>query len=776
MNCQTDSGPEKPCVQELERIHKCTVAEASVLGAFASTTVAYPRNLKLGSVTSHKSHRIAVCPITKVAQDAYYSARGVIYLPNNSKATIDWFLDSEQKEMMAAALKTPPPCNSLPARTASIVILTGHDCLFSHKLLDSVAHLASARCGNSVELNGMRAATVSEAAKTTRIGFLSGDDALRYLTTHATSLGMSPIEARKQVDPKGASIALVRGTAISKTDVILRASTIVFEGTTYNCSNDDLVAKLQQSIANLFSLLDVTPPAELFLPMPPSSKTPFLEHTAAIHNEFFTMLMAPPDVYRASTDDGDEPMTPLVATDVHVRFVPKNARGENPFVAHSCFHGILACHQGKEKQMMAFLAEARQNDRNPIYGIGAPNEPRNEGIGIHVVITQAHPLALENNVTCYGLLGDPGKRIHRDGNFLLRLYRQLFALTPKLLEQHFILPCSFQSCIPVDLNVARPYFAALEECRTCFAEHFGDSSVPDPAYKSKRTESWEFTEASAEETAITSAIGLGFGCPAMRIGHVLSHITDAQQPDGPLDALVSLLVAALARLGPNATVFDAFQMAREVVNQRDKLLETAETEVKRMTAELEKMRVASPTPMNDTTGFTSTPATPRAAGIQLAAKARDRLVASLGLVKGQGSASYLLPLSKSRDDSIGAKLVKMAFSACGVDKASKEANAKGRQAIAKCSQESSMLNLVTAAARVVLETATDRQLVIGNVARPTDSTGEPLTTFFHVEQDGGVREISLSKLLETEKPSLLIVVETEKHVQCHYYKLQVATS
>lgn len=775
MNCQLDSGPEKACVQELERIHKCTVAEASVLGSFSTATVAHPRNLKLGSVTSHKSHRTAVCPITKVAQDAYYSARGVIYLPNNSKATVDWFLESEQKEVIAAALKTPVPCNSLPPRAASIVILAGHDCLFVHKILDAVAHLASARCGNSVELNGMRAASVSEAAKTTRIGFLSGDDALRYLTAHATSLALSPTEARKQVDPKGASIALVRGTAISKTDVILRASIIEFKGTAYNCSNDDLVSQLQQSIAKLFSLLDVTPPAELFLPMPPSSKNPFLDHTAAIHNEFFTMLMAPPDVYRASTNESDEPMTPLVATDVHVRFVPKNVRCENPFVAHSCFHGILACHQGKEKQLMAFLTEARQNDRNPIYGIGAPNEPRNEGIGIHVVITQAHPLALEANVTCYGLLGDPGKRIHRDGNFLLRLYRQLFALTPKLLEQHFILPCSFQSCIPVDLNVARPYFAALEECKTCFAEHFGDNGQEDPAYKSKRIEAWEFCEASAEESAVTSAIGLGFGCPAMRIGHVLAHITDAQADVAP-DALVGLLVAALARLGPSATVFDAFQMAREVVNERDKLLETAETEVKRMTAELEKMRVQSPEPVHDSTGSTSRPTTPRAAGIHLGAKSRDRLVASLGLVRGQGSASYALPLSNSRDDTIAAKLTKMAFSACGVDKPAKEATAKCRQEIAKCSQESSMLNLVTAAARVVLETATDRQLVIGCVPRPTDGTSEALTCFYHVEQDGGVRETSLSTLLELEKPSLLVVVETPTHAQCFYYCQKVATS
>lgn len=790
---ERSSGSRAPFVQELQRLHKSTVAEAAALCASSTTIVAFPRNVSLWGVTNTKAHETASLPITRLAQDAYYSARGVCYIPNTGKATVEWFLEAEQKELLAAATNQPPVCNSLRARATAVTILVGEKCQYATQLLDATAHLASSRCGATTNLtcqsapgapDGLRASVIAEAARSTRIGFLAGEDAEAYLVARKAAFESAGGKA-PTLEENSAMVSVTYATKMSAHDAALHSvGAVLSEGHGRNTAIDAFATELQRVVATVVADVGISPQSDLFNPLPKCTLTPFVDHVVAINNEFFSLLKAPPEVRRAS--EGEEETPPrLCPTDVFVRFVPKNLRCENPVTAHTCFHGMLMCYPDKIKKLHEYLQQARQLDRNPVYGIAAPNDSRQESIGIHVMVIQAHSVALEDNVTSYGLLGEPGKRLHRDGNYVLRTYRQLFALNPQLLEHHYLLPCAFESCIPLKEGVGRAFFSALDDCYALFAEHFGGTKQT-PKAKLNRPTTWEFEQQSPEEAALTRAIGLGFGSPAMRIGQLVAYLQESGDANhGCPDALVSLLMSALSTLGPKATVLEAFNMMKGVINQRDDKLKEAEERVRLLALEVERLATSSPMLTADATGATvassawgaTVPFVPDPCdtlAVALPPGARNKLMAALGLQKGAGGVIISnLESSDSYTDGTAAKLTKLIAASLKLSNVPRATLEACKNAYMKLPSKAATQTRIEAISRSLVSHTATTELYVAVVGTAIERNAHITsnTLFHHVRRDGGVRKVALCDVLEATQLGLVVLNHMSDSDQCFWYKM-----
>eukprot|EP00966_Prymnesium_polylepis_P157215 3633454-Prymnesium_polylepis.1 len=70
------------------------------------------------------------------------------------------------------------------------------------------------------------------------------------------------------------------------------------------------------------------------------------------------------------------------------------------------------------------------------------------------------------------------------------------------------------------------------------------------------------------------------------------------------EAIVAQLLSGLSTLGPQATVSEAFNMARDVVERRDNKLKETEEKVKLMAIEVERLATSYPMLCVDTAGDT----------------------------------------------------------------------------------------------------------------------------------------------------------------------------
>jgi hypothetical protein len=389
-------------------------------------------------------------------------------------------------------------------------------------------------------------------------------------------------------------------------------------------------------------------------------------------------------------------------------------------------------------------------------------------------------------VTSFGLLGEPGKRLHRDGNYVMRTYRQLFSLTPQLLEHHYLLPCTFESCIPLKVEVGFAFFKALDDCYEAFAEHFGGVK-PIPKKQIDRPSTWEFEHQSPEEAALTRAIGLGFGSPAMRIGQLVSHLQECGDGNhGCPDALVSLLMSALSTLGPQATVLEAFSMVNDVVNQRDNKLKQAEDRIRTMAIEVERMANSSPMLNADATGDTSSSAgwgadNPGVAdlcdipAISLPTSARNKLMLALGLQKGNGG----VMLSASGEVNglsipvLAAKLTKLVAATLNLGTLPRPTLDECKAAFAALPQDASTQLRVETVARLLVNLTSTTELYLATVGTPSDRNAHSTaqTRFHHVRRDGGVRKVPLCQVLEAAQLGLVVVNHMSDNDQCYWYKM-----
>jgi hypothetical protein len=402
------------------------------------------------------------------------------------------------------------------------------------------------------------------------------------------------------------------------------------------------------------------------------------------------------------------------------------------------------------------------------------------------MVIQAHACPLDDAVTSYGLLGSPGKRLHRDGNYVIRTYQQLFCLTPQLFEQHYIMPCSFQSCVPLKQEVARGYFDALDDCHAVFAGHFGHASPPS-APSPERPVSCTFEQQSPAEAALTRAIGLGFGSPSMRIGQLVAHLQSNHDDMANCpDALVSLLMSALSMLGPHATVLEAFSMARDVVARRDDKLKEAEERIKFMATEVDRLAMNSPQLSIDATGNTSSvsawgsqpptlvdPNPSAIPKISLPTAARDRLMQALQLTKGPGGVSIPLPIDlHGPQDQVGGKLAKLVTASLMLRGVPKERMEQAKAACSALPQESPTRTRIEVVARWFIELSNDKELYLACVGCPTERSaqGTAMTTFYHLRRDGRSLQVPLCHVLETERLGLVVLNHQENADNVFWYK------
>ena len=748
--------------------------------------------MSLSSVTNLCKHDVASCPITRVAQDGFYAARGVSYIPNSGKATVQWLLESEEKELLAAALGQRAVCNSLAARATAVTVLASANCKWLVQLLDAIAHIASSRCCSTTDVvcdstlncrNGLKASVVWEAARFARFGFLVGPDADAYLKGRRDAFAATDSKV-PVIGEYDALLVVAYGTKISCTDVHLHAISDDLSECCSRSSNTDLLSnEIQRVIAHMFSNANVHAQSELFQPLPSCTANPFMDYVSSIHREFFSILEATPEA-RRSSEAGEASLKKLRQTDVYVRFVPKSIQCQNPVTAQTCFHGMLLCYPDKLEDMYEFLSAARQTDRNPIYGIAAPNDSRQEAIGIHVMVIQAHSVALDDNITSYGLLGSPGKRLHRDGNYVMRTYKQLLSITPQILEQHFLLPCTFQSCIPLKEEVGYAFFGALDDCYATFAEHFGDiKSETRKSSTIERPSTWEFEEQCPEEAALARAIGLGFGSPAMRIGQLVAHIQsfDDEKHACP-DSLVAMLMSSLSSLGPRATVFEAFGMVKDIVEKRDKRVNEAEEKILSLQAEVKDLQAVAEGKRKRTEEEASVSSslckdTTVPSPLSLSVTARNRLMSALGLQKGHGGVIIKAPVNTNGDtESVASKLTKLVSAALNLHNVDRNVLDACKTACTSVGEEGGTQTRIESVARAIVGMSTQIELyvaVIGTPVSTTDCSTQSATqpTFHHVSRDGGVRQVSLCAVMETASLGMVVLNHMKDKDECCWYKM-----
>ena len=287
-----------------------------------------------------------------------------------------------------------------------------------------------------------------------------------------------------------------------------------------------------------------------------------------------------------------------------VKLVPRPEPGkpEVPPNHPSVYFGLLLHQHGKEAECKEFCEAIKQEECDRaaeagrpmgIFGLRPPLTAAEEVVCPHLLLMTVSTLHLGHEVTTYGLLASPGSSLLVRGAPMACLVYRVAPMDDAILARAFVLPCTQRSCTPIQRSLQKPMWQARDTTVEEFHELFGgDHPCPDdsPVLARKRRAAVSILEdprpPTAEERAVTAALGVPLGCPAFCVGDIYNVLREQGSGDG--DPLCAFLLAAIAKHGSHCPVNTALALSADALNEMDRVVASHGETVKALKQKLEE--------------------------------------------------------------------------------------------------------------------------------------------------------------------------------------------
>ena len=570
----TEAGPAERGGAELARTQQLPVTQRTFSSAAAwfcqmkPLVVQLPRHMSIASDPQKSTEAWSAVEVTaKSYESAFATTRRVMYLGKGSDR-LDHLISSELVELEHFANRKVPPDGTIAPRGYSVYLLLTN-VRRPMLLLDAFAHLAS-QCDKE---SGLRP-TAADA----RFAVLSGVDVQDFLTSrrHAFPGGVAPRPN------KAGEAFLVASDCVSHRSgrAVLRSrcASLLGDAPLEKCLDEMLRAlagmagQEGEAEAEEAEAPFSAPPAIFFCKRPPPKQSAFVESVAQTSRMFKEMLVAPLQLSFSSFCDTEDFEGKLDWDQVYVRMIPKphvakrNVELNDP----SCLVGILMHTAERLNEVSEWLQRAREADPNPLFGLpAATRETAQLDLGLHVLYFDVAEVEVGRFLSCYGVGTVPGKRLCSTAQPkqcpILQLQPRMQPLDEALTERYFVLPCSLESALPASYHECDALGGALSSLVRLFCKQvdrkngdFGQSALAED----RAHHLWRPNSPAASPPL---PLGHGLDCPASRLGTVVASLSELKQ-DCP-EALVRMLLAAAAKLGPESCLSEAFEAAREALGR-----------------------------------------------------------------------------------------------------------------------------------------------------------------------------------------------------------------
>jgi hypothetical protein len=296
-----------------------------------------------------------------------------------------------------------------------------------------------------------------------------------------------------------------------------------------------------------------------------------------------------------------------------VKIVPRPEAGkpEVPPNHPSVYFGLLLHQHGKEAECKEFCETIKQEECERAaeagrvmssFGLRPPLNVAEEIVCPHLLLMTVSKVALGQEVTTYGLLASPGNSLLVRGLPTVCLTYRVVPMDDAILARAFVLPVEQQDCTPTQKSQHRPMWHALDSAVKEFYELFGgDHPCPDDSpvlARQQRAAAVTMLDdprpPTAEERAITVALGAPLGCPAFCVGDVYNVLREA----GDDGALCKFLFGAVAKHGGHCPVDRAFALSADSLNKMDRLVREHDDTVKTLKQKLDESELRVETLQN----------------------------------------------------------------------------------------------------------------------------------------------------------------------------------
>lgn len=600
---------------------------AALMNQTRSDTAAFPRGMPIGSITDNQQVKRMATKHAATVQDAYAACHGVTVL-TYAKQTMKHLIDAENKELEHSSLGTKPLDDSLPARPVSIVgLVTGPECKHqgAYAFLNAMAHFASSPASMSAshqDFSSLIAETEASAptpappamstqtmllsghqstcvAQHARVTFLVGADACDYILSRSASIESMADSRQYLKEPcclvVAVSYALKEGPVTTLHTKIVPLA--MPAANTADAYYDALIATL----AKVSDKFEVLLPGVVFATRDSCSNTAFVDAAKRISDSFMDLIRPEVSVKLTKYSHSTQCQNPLAFSGIYVRIMPQQDCGG--LTSPKCSHGVLVHERDRDEDVREYIRSVATEERGRganVFGLRPPSPTiSEESLNLHVIDVHAEGFSMGKLVTLYGLAGVPGMRLSvNDGSQAWRLNRRLHRLDGEFAKQFYVLPCTKKACEPEQSSLRLASFELLEDTIAEVADCFENTNLrgfPEKTGGSDLTRVLSFDPFSLERpddtppgpidpeiAFLNSAIGLGFNCPACRVGDVYD---EAKRRNAP-GSICSLLVSAIARSGPDASVTVALEAIGKQLTVFENQATILQKEVEKVTEEL----------------------------------------------------------------------------------------------------------------------------------------------------------------------------------------------
>lgn len=565
-----------------ELAHNSILCGIAASNQYTKVSVRFPRYVVMNKITQEAATIRAVDNLAFNLQRGFETVRRVTFLTRGEKDGVTNLMKEEEQELAHAMLGKPGPDGTIAPRRYSVHLLlrsSPRNCL---PAINALAHLA--------HHEGKKAEGLAPAATHARFAILANIDAEDFLEKRMRAFQDTPVPANIETG----SILLVATTPLrTKTGELKIRSRCTELSQAPSKTSQDFVCEIVQSLSGFASADAIddfgpfpSPPGSVYHERPVCKESAFVDSVVDTGEMFKEMLVAPINKRFASYCATGEFEGQFEFDFVYTRMIPKRLdhnRGFLPPDHPECTVGLLCYAAGRAEQVDAWTRQQKQ-EANGHWPFGLPPAgatAHEQDMALHLLFYEARRVDVAAYLSCYGLgNAKPGNRLcpcqtQQENCHMWRLFPHLESLDHTLGQRYFTLPIgrvcgeqtvrifpkyegliSYNECLPSRYHEAitklSKYFdrkaVDFSEIMKCSPSVSGRLSVPP----------------QAEERYFVH-LGIGLDSPATRLGDVIAA---AQTLPHPPDALLRMLLAAVDRLGPDASIDDAFEAARKALVKR----------------------------------------------------------------------------------------------------------------------------------------------------------------------------------------------------------------
>ena len=550
-------------------IARSTCSLASKINQSAETGVRFPRHVQMDRITQEGKVTRAKEPLIRNMQRAFEAANQVTYL-ESALDQLCHMIQAEVTELTHAVMGKSPPDGTMAPRNYSVHLLLLDSPRETLGPINAIAHLAHQRDKSLEQLSG---------ATHSRFAILGNVDADDFLESRK-----SAFQGIKLPHRRGNGTILLVATSGARD---ARGKPVLFSrcAELTQClgkSSEEFVCEILRTLSNFAAAESVDdnghfacPPASMFRERPACTETAFLDSVVETSMMFAEMMSAPFDKRFSPYCSTDEYEGQFEFDHVYLRMIPKLTSGPQrgapkvpPEHPHCCT-GLMCYAKGRFDQVDAWVKKARDaNGGGPgPFGIPAAQETAEEqDLALHVLFVEAREVEVGPFLSCYGLGPVPGNRLCPAAGSgrcaMWQLVPQLFPLDNGLIDRYFLCPTGFSSAFPKTTgDCFEEAMALLYDGLVRRVTRFFDRKGADYSDAAASVERSGRLSAPLESDYSNSGsyIGIGLDSPASRLGDVVAA---ARSLKSPPDALLRMLLAAVEKIGPDASIDDAFNLAR----------------------------------------------------------------------------------------------------------------------------------------------------------------------------------------------------------------------